>query len=159
MLRAFSSSPDLHLIFRALRYCSQTVRTSRKYASKPEKKWRNEIKARVRKASQADISSEDQQVFAGIILERYPICFPDPDPSTLDFDNWSKKWNSWKYKVDKKGWLDCEKPVTDDGEVWPRLSPCTEHHCCGYSRAGACHSGTNLVDHIAFDKVWLVQGR
>jgi hypothetical protein len=114
MLRALSNTLVLPVTSRALRHFTQPASTSSKYTSKPARKWRNELKYRVRQSFKEDASSEDQPVFAGIILERYPICFPDPEPSRLEFQNWSKKWNAWKYKVAKEGWLDCHKPIADE---------------------------------------------
>ena len=64
-----------------------------------------------------------QQVYAGLILERYPVCLPAVDQWKSEFQQWQQDWNAWKYKAAKPGWLDCARPTTDEADsvhtLWP----------------------------------------
>jgi hypothetical protein len=79
-----------------------------------EPKWKLDLKVRVRKSFQTEEEPTDQRIFAGVILERYPICLPTLPDWRADFIAWQHEWNKWKYKIAKPGLLDVGKDVDPD---------------------------------------------
>jgi hypothetical protein len=77
-------------------------------------KWRQDLKVRVRKSFQTEGEESEDNIFAGVILERYPICLSPLPAWKEDFIAWQTEWNKWKYKVPKPGWLDVGKPQDGD---------------------------------------------
>jgi hypothetical protein len=77
-------------------------------------KWRQDLKVRVRKSFQTEGEESEDKIFAGVILERYPICLSPLPAWKEDFIAWQAEWNKWKYKVPKPGWLDVGKPTGGD---------------------------------------------
>ena len=118
----------------ALRHCTGAAGAVAEPSTQRTPKWRTTLKYRVKKARQAEAASQTEEgdVYAGVILERYPICLPEVEQWRTDFRDWQKDWNAWKYKVPKKSWVTPEKQVIneDSPEVrcaCSRLCLCPAH--------------------------------
>jgi hypothetical protein len=74
-----------------------------------------ELRYRIRKQDRVLAGQQDKrELFASVILERYPVCLPDLPPWRQQFQDWHEQWNAWKFKVPKPGWLDCTRQSSAD---------------------------------------------
>ena len=57
---------------------------------------------------------DGRKVCAGVILERYPICFQDVAPYKVEHEEWSLAWNAWKYRQVPQETLNADKHNVDE---------------------------------------------
>jgi hypothetical protein len=57
---------------------------------------------------------DSRPIYAGVILERYPICFPEPRRWKLEHETWRMQWNSWKYRQVTDEQMSADKQNVDE---------------------------------------------
>lgn len=74
------------------------------------------LSLRIRKSFKQDenVPQDPRPLFAGVILERYPICFQDPAPYKMQHEEWSLAWNAWKYRQVPDELLNADKQNVDE---------------------------------------------
>jgi hypothetical protein len=61
-----------------------------------------------------EVQPDPRPVLAGVLLERYPICFPHPSQWKLDYEEWSLEWNAWKYRQVPDEMINADKQGVDE---------------------------------------------
>lgn len=71
---------------------------------------------KLRKSFRLDESKpkDPRPVCAGVILERYPVCFQEAAPYKLQHEEWSLAWNAWKYRQVADEVLNADKQNVDE---------------------------------------------
>lgn len=75
---------------------------------------------------------DPRPVYAGVVIERYPICFPAPAPWRVEHKEWNLQWNKWKFRQVTDEQMSADKQNIDDSSAEVRVvSPRTTHHRVG----------------------------
>lgn len=77
------------------------------------------LEQRLKRRIREDIANESKTpdprpVYAGVLIERYPICFPDPMPWQVEHREWSTNWNKWKYRQVTDEQMSADKQNVDE---------------------------------------------
>ena len=84
----------------------------------------------------ANLAQPPEPVYAGVVIEIYPICFPDPAPWRLEHKEWQMQWNKWKFRQVTDEEMSADKQNVDESSAEVRVCPVeTAHRCCRASPA------------------------
>lgn len=128
LARSQASSQNFRQLLSSSLECSGVCQCSTSSAAAANAPISQRLERRLKQRINAELTNvaqppDPRPVYAGVVLERYPICFPDPAPWRVEHKEWELQWNRWKFRQVTDEQMSADKQNVDDSSAEVRACP------------------------------------